>query len=515
MHKLTKISDWLLISFFIILISIPCIGIFVEREAHEIRTTLNREPYQFPPISIKRIGRTDFKAIENWFGDKALFITSLSKFWANTNYKLGVSIKPGQAIIGKRGWLFLGNDYNATIDQYTGKNVPTNKEIFWRLNTLKHMQQIATRNNIPFLVVIAPDKQDIYPEYLPSNILRGERRNRLDFLEEGMSAHGIDFISLRPTELEAKNTLGKQYGDLYLKGDSHWNYLGAYVAYQAIADYLQQKGIATANLKFNFLPGKVKVTDLTTFLQLTDVESNSPTPDIAGLSIDMLGIDEAGTRRKLNTFEGIANDIILNGPYQSINQALPNKQTCLLISDSFSTYLGFYFHNDFQNTVQIHHDNTTHKLSDLINKYHPNIIVYESVERALSHKTKVHFDAEPIKLKLPAKRFPVNGGIDKLQISQDKIIAKGWAYLVDKDAANSEIYLKFSNGTQSYLFSVNPALRPDILLSFKNGEHLNLTGFNSTILRKDIPKGEYTVSLIVLNINRAGEIAFSEKYQLA
>ncbi|WBV72526.1 hypothetical protein PGH42_06245 [Legionella pneumophila] len=58
----------------------------------------------------------------------------MSKFWSHVVYRLGASIKPGQAILGKEDWLFLGNDYAASIDQYTGRNKPTEEEILLKLS---------------------------------------------------------------------------------------------------------------------------------------------------------------------------------------------------------------------------------------------------------------------------------------------------------------------------------------------------------------------------------------------
>ncbi|WP_206753216.1 alginate O-acetyltransferase AlgX-related protein, partial [Escherichia coli] len=82
------------------------------------------------------------------------------------------------------------------------------EEVLLKLSVLKQMNHLAKQNDIPFLVVIAPDKHEIYPEYLPANVHKSSNKNRLDLLQEGMLARGIDFINLRQKEIEAKNTLG-------------------------------------------------------------------------------------------------------------------------------------------------------------------------------------------------------------------------------------------------------------------------------------------------------------------
>lgn len=515
MSFFTKYSDRFLIFIFILIISIPGIGVFFEKEASEIRALFNREPYPFPHFNIINLGRTDFKGIENWFIDRALFITSLSKISSNLVYKLGTSIKPGQAILGKDDWLFLGNDYSASIDQYTGKNKPAKEDIYIQLSILKHMSQLAHRSNIPFLVALAPDKHEIYPEYLPQNIHPGTNKNRLELLEEGMLANGIDFVSLKQKELAAKNSLGKQYGDLYLKGDSHWNYLGAYVAYQAIAEQMQNKGIKLNNIKYNFIPRQTTSSDLTNFLQLTHIKSNNPLPDISELKLDLTGKEFNGTELAIDPQAGSPN--ILNAPYQVTNKALNNKQTCLLIGDSFSEALGFYFHNDFYNTIRIHPGNKSWSLSDLIERYHPDIIVYEKVQRDLLFPMPTfQLYSEQVKFNLPEQVLTANGQIDKFKIKADSIHTYGWAYIPNQDAGLSEIYLKLTNGKDSYFFSMSKIQRQSMSLAFKHdGIHLTLAGFSGTILRKDIPNGTYKVSIIVVNKDSIGEKVLPEHYTLS
>lgn len=517
MRIISKVSDRLVIFTFLFIIFVPGIGMFLEKQTEEVKALFNREPYPLPPIDIKKIGRTDFKGIENWFVDRALFITSLSKFWSNIVYKLGTSIKPGQAILGKEEWLFLGNDYAASIDQYTGRNKPTEEEILLKLSVLKQMKSLAHQNKIPFLVVIAPDKHEIYSEYLPGNIHKSLDKNRLELLQEGMLARGIDFINLKQKEIEAKNTLGKQYGDLYLKGDSHWNYLGAYAAYQAISDYMQQKGLQSRQLQLNFIPQQTTYSDLTNFLQLTHIKSNNPLPDVSNLKIDLFGRDINGKETKLADFQGNPNGVILIAPYENINKTVPNKQTCLLIGDSFSESLSFYFHNDFYNTVRIHSGNTSWNLSDLIQKYHPDLIVYEKVERDLLYPL-VNFQiaASQVNLEMPKQVLAVKGQLDQFKVDAEKIIVNGWAYIPDLDAGNGEVYLKLTKETQTYLYSMNKMQKQSVNLAFKqDGIHLDLAGFYGTILRRDLPSGAYKVSLLVVNNDAAGEIALPDTYTLS
>lgn len=516
MSKQSRISDNLLIATFSILLAIPFSGIFFQQNLDKFRNLLNRDPNPLPPFNLKKLGRTDFKGIERWFTDNALFIPQLSQIWSNLGYRLGTSVKPGQAILGKDDWLFLGNDYAASIDQYTGKNIPIEDEIYAQLTALQVMKNTAKRHKIPFVVMIAPDKHEIYPEYLPANIKKGPHKNRLELLEEAMEKNQVDFISLKQHELEAKKTLGPRYGDLYMKGDSHWNYLGAYVAYQQLANYLHKINLNTASIQYDFIPDETSNSDLTKFLQLYHIKSNAPKPDISKLTIQMIGEAINGQRKSMEPLENSSIAITLNQPYANINQAVMNKQTCLLIGDSFSDALSFFIHNDFYNTVLIHTDNKNWNLSTLIKRYHPDLIIYEKVERDLIKPIfNFQLTADPVDLKIPEKTLEAKGQIERFRVYKDKIQTKGWAYIPHQNAALNQTYLKLTKGTSTYLFTMNPTIIQKINFGFDHPtNHANLSGFTTTILRNQLENGTYKASIIIENKGIFAEKQLNQTYTI-
>jgi hypothetical protein len=500
--KIKKYFEKVFIIGFIIIFGIPFVGLFFQGE-----------PHSFPNLNFKKFSDTDFRLIEDWHKDHVFLIHQLSKFWSNMNYKLGNSTKPGQVIIGKNGWLFLGNDYEATIDQYTGRNAPSEEEMMLSLNAIKNMNKIAMKHNIPFLVLVIPDKHEIYQEYLPKEIKSSTENTRMYNLQQAMVDNGIDFIDIKQAEFEAKNTLAKKNGDLYLKGDSHWNYLGAYAAYKPIIAYMKKKKIKVQQQHINFIPGTIRATDLAGFLQLSIVESNNPLPDVKNLNLDILGRDASDNEQVLGPYDSIGNEVILKQPYQVINRALNNNQTCLLIGDSFSRHLGFYFHNDFQNTVQIHHGNLNYNLSDLIDTYHPNIIVFEIVQRCLqNYNNSFELNEKLIDLKIQPYLTELNGRIESVVPEKDKVTINGWGYIPEVDAGLSNIYVMLSNKTHTLIFTTSSSLRPEIKDSSKDVFHLGLAGFMSRILLKDIPEGTYRISLIIENSNKMSKKEFHDKF---
>ena len=140
-------KDYILIILFCSFICIPNVGLFMSTNNKFIVNNLHRNPYKFPEFS-KGIDINYFSEVESWYADKIIIIHHLSKLWSNINYKMNISTKPGQTIIGKHGWLFLGNDYAETLNQYTGKLPVDTNNLFFTINSFRVMKEIANINNM-------------------------------------------------------------------------------------------------------------------------------------------------------------------------------------------------------------------------------------------------------------------------------------------------------------------------------------------------------------------------------
>jgi len=169
-------------------------------------------------------------------------------------------------IAGEDNWLFYGDD--GGINDWTQAEPFTHEELeVWREALVRRRAFLANRG-IPFLFVIAPDKQMIYPEYMPHSLRRMRAEYRADQLIAHMRARSdLDVLDLRPAIVEAKPT-----GLLYHLYDTHWNDRGALVGYQQIAGRLRRWFPAVrplARADFDESPA-VPSRDKTTMLGLVD-----------------------------------------------------------------------------------------------------------------------------------------------------------------------------------------------------------------------------------------------------
>lgn len=122
-------------------------------------------------------------------------------------------------VLGKDGWLF----YADTLDDFQGTNPMTGRELFCAARNLALLQEYCTQQGTAFLFVCAPNKNTIYPEYMPGQYRKSGDASDLDRLEQALTEQGVSFCDLRET-LTGRGTR------TYYQTDSHWNGYGSYLA---------------------------------------------------------------------------------------------------------------------------------------------------------------------------------------------------------------------------------------------------------------------------------------------
>ncbi|MGM9626092.1 MAG: hypothetical protein ACI3XM_10360 [Eubacteriales bacterium] len=170
---------------------------------------------------------TDF---ETWFSRRFAFrgkVVDAFSALKETVFKTGND----QVIVGKDSFLF----FSETLNDYTRADPMTEEELVCVADSLSRMAAYAEAHGARFLFVCAPNKNTIYPEYMPDRYCAADDTpSDLDRLYAYLDAYTeVDFIDLRPYLLDAKaDTL------LYHKRDSHWNRAGAHIAFEAAAEKL-------------------------------------------------------------------------------------------------------------------------------------------------------------------------------------------------------------------------------------------------------------------------------------
>lgn len=151
---------------------------------------------------------------------------------------LGVS-STDQVIVGTEDWLY----YSGTLDDYQGKNLLSDREIYAVVHNLKLMQNYVESQGSQFLLMVAPNKNSLYNDNMPYYYQKGEESNLESFAEE-LEMAGVHYLDLHVLFLEQDEVL-------YFKRDSHWNNKGAVLAYNAMMNQLGKDHESYLNVPYD------------------------------------------------------------------------------------------------------------------------------------------------------------------------------------------------------------------------------------------------------------------------
>ena len=160
----------LLVLIFIGIITLPQIIFWFVKEKDaeiEISESENRKLNTKPELKLSSILEYPQK-YDNYYNDHLPFRDKLREFWTNINYNLFHTTVDDRVVIGKEDWLFYRGD--DSIRQVQGLKEFTLSD---KKNVLLGLQKNVDRleiEGIQTYVLIAPNKENIYREYLPDTI---------------------------------------------------------------------------------------------------------------------------------------------------------------------------------------------------------------------------------------------------------------------------------------------------------------------------------------------------------
>ncbi len=161
-----------------------------------------------------------------WFNTHAGLRPWMVRTAKQINYSLF-----GQEPEGTGTRVYIGRDNFLFEEPYiTAYNEPGTKrqqllhDITWGL---WRFQQLLEQHDIAFLLVLAPSKAEIYPEYLPDKMKKPGREQRLSHYQRMipmLEEFGINYIDGHKLFLDWKKEGAPL---LFSRGGTHWNYYAA------------------------------------------------------------------------------------------------------------------------------------------------------------------------------------------------------------------------------------------------------------------------------------------------
>ncbi|MGB6269093.1 MAG: DHHW family protein [Olleya sp.] len=272
---------------------------------------------------------------------------------------------PDKVVVGKQGWYFLGNSYAKVLNN-TFNNTQEDIKIEQAIQNLKIVSDYLKEKNIPFYLAVAPNKHNIYKEFLPYQL--DQNSTFYSQLIKELDKTNINYINLNTVLLEKKKN-----EKLYYKTDTHWNRLGAFYAYEEVTKTIGK----VLNIKPLSLNDYIVDTSIKPINDLSKMINANKSEEVVELTKKVTN--------KIDTLSTKFYDLMFSNP---------NKQLKLLMcTDSFSKAWISFFNDSFNETRFIKNYNQI--TSQLIEQYKPDVIIYEIVERNLPNLAK------PILLKSP------------------------------------------------------------------------------------------------------------------
>jgi hypothetical protein len=314
---------------------------------------------------------------------------------SNLNYfayrTLHRSLNEKKTVVGKDGYLFLGNHYAHIIDKTRGTFPYTSEEVDRWAEGLLDIQEWFLARKIPFVFVLAPNKSSIYPEKLPDSIVYKAGETITDAIVRNAKAKGVALLDLREV-LRAK----KGDRSLYYLTDTHWNNLGASIAFEATIRFLDERyGLDLRIPDYHLREVREGAGDLAGFLK---IEKVLPPDHERNYAFDFNrtvrvchGIIDA-KERSLHTCQEHANpilNVVVEDQYM-VNKDPANQVKVLLLGDSFSTATSRLYNAAFGTLWKFHHSRLHGKaLAAFVKEHRPDIVIYQIVERDLYTPTLV------------------------------------------------------------------------------------------------------------------------------
>ena len=279
-------------------------------------------------------------------------------------------------VLGKQGWLFYTGDESIQDFRHLYPSSPKQLESMRAIFQEMH-DRLATRG-IKFLVVVAPDKHSIYPEFMPDTLRQLKGQSRLDQLAQIMKKQSlINFLDLRPTLLDARKSRL-----VYHANDTHWNDYGSFAAYQATATrlkawYPQLKIASLQDYKVETIWRKGG--DLTRLLGL---RKETPT---RYQSLRAISKNRIATEQKIQPPS--LNDSFQSGILtRSRNGEIPRA---IFFGDSFSdTKLRPFLAQHFKEGHWYRFGQRRTIYFDLVDRIKPDLVIFETAQRQLT-QTKI------------------------------------------------------------------------------------------------------------------------------
>ncbi len=258
----------------------------------------------------------------------------------------------GDTVLGRFDWLFYNS--SGCISYYRGQSLLDEETLAQRKALVEKLYSICDERGIELHLMIFPNKEQVYSEYMPSYTIDDEYK-RVQREVDYINADHENAL-LYPLQ-DLKNA--DAYWQVYSKYDTHWNHMGAFIGMQHLY--------------------KVMGMELTNPLEQTVKKRVNTRCDLiilGGLSQDAYPED----------YDYIVNykpEITISGldvteKINRVTSTSENDQKLVMLSDSYRELMAPFICKDFKQSVLLHRDYTEACTNDILGA---DVLIISAVER--------------------------------------------------------------------------------------------------------------------------------------
>lgn len=308
--------------------------------------------------------------VDTWFS--VYKKKDLSKTDTRISYCLTKEVYAVQVLSGKGKWLFYKTKTDGDpIADYEGTNLYTEEALEKKAKSILAFQNKLADRGIKLAMLVVPNKEQIYSEYMPDTYVHAEK-SRSDLLIEYFSKKGINIVSPKEDMLEIHKSQ-----QIYYNYDTHWNQLGSYIGVRnVLASWdismpaLSERTYSSKNLYGNF--HYCGQDDLAKMAGLRSFFTDEIEYEIDGtLLMDWPAFEAQQLNREVSHF---------------INENAPNRKSILLIGDSFRPAMVPALREQFSDVYVITQDIDT----PIVNTINPDYLLLEYSERYIHRIDKAN-----------------------------------------------------------------------------------------------------------------------------
>ncbi len=353
-----------IIAFALALLWLPLLVSLIEEDRRESRLD-NRMLAAVPDITWTRDGIQRLpRDLDRYYDDHLGFRSTLIAANAWLKIRL-LGISPSEKlIVGRRGWFYLADAH--VLDQYQGLARFDDHELERWGHVLEERHRWLSERGIEYLVVFVPNKSTIYPEFMPRTKPRLSDHSQLAQLLEHLQKNAdLSLLDLRPYLANAK--LDKR---VYHRTDTHWNDLGAYLAYEQILARLENERWSLEPAPVRFERREQKGLGL---VRLVGLSESFPE--------EMLVLELEARQAKLSRqFRGEYTERVTRQLPVSFERPGSNLPRAVMFRDSFANTLIPYLSENFSRILYVWDMNIRPRV---IERERPDYVIQQITERML------------------------------------------------------------------------------------------------------------------------------------